>query len=85
MHGVKNEVWDYASNAPTASGAVYIGTERGQGTYVQDTGRIVMTLDTRVAQFIAGPHEASSAAGSRWSCVAAVMSSGPSRVRALEE
>lgn len=58
LHGVKNEVWDYGSNTATASGAVYIGTERGQGTYVQDTGRIVMTLDTRVAQFVAGPHEA---------------------------
>lgn len=58
LHGVKNEVWDYGSNTVTGTGAVYIGTERGQGTYVQDAGRIVMTLDTRVAQFVAGPHEA---------------------------
>lgn len=58
LHGVKNEVWDYGSNTVTGSGGVYIGTEPGQGTYVQDTGRIVMTLDTRVAQFVAGPHGA---------------------------
>jgi hypothetical protein len=58
LHGVKNEVWDYGSNTVTGTGGVYIGTEPGQGTYVQDTGRIVMTLDTRIAQFVAGPHEA---------------------------
>jgi hypothetical protein len=58
LHGAKREVWDYASNTRTGTGGVYIGTERGHGTYVQDTGRIVMTLDTRLAQFVAGPHEA---------------------------
>jgi hypothetical protein len=53
-----HEVWDYASNTRTLTGAVFLGTEPGAGTYVQDTGRITMTLDTREAQFVAGPHEA---------------------------
>jgi hypothetical protein len=53
-----HEVWDYASNTRTLSGAVFVGTEPGAGTYVQDTGRITLTLDTREAQFVAGPHEA---------------------------
>jgi hypothetical protein len=57
LRGGVQEVWDYASNTRTLSGAVYIGTERGGGTYLQDTGRITMTLDTRIAQFVAGPHE----------------------------
>jgi hypothetical protein len=63
LHGAVHEVWDYASNTRTLSGAVFVGTERGGGTYVQDTGRITMTLDTRVAQFVAGPHEAFFAGG----------------------
>jgi hypothetical protein len=63
LHGAAHEVWDYASNTRTLSGSVFIGTERGRGTYVQDTGRITMTLDTRVAQFVAGPHEAFFAGG----------------------
>ena len=58
-----HEVWDYASNTRTLSGAVFVGTEPGAGTYVQDTGRITMALDTRVAQFVAGPHEAFFAGG----------------------
>ena len=58
LHGAVHEVFDYGSNTRTLNGAVVIGTERGRGTYVQDTGRITMTLDTRVAQFVAGPHEA---------------------------
>jgi hypothetical protein len=57
LHGVIHEVWDYGSNTRTVVGVAYIGTERGAGTYLQDTGRITMTLDTHVAQFVAGPHE----------------------------
>ena len=57
LKGAVHEVWDYASNTRTLSGVVFIGTSPG-GTYVQDTGRITMTLDTREAQFVAGPHEA---------------------------
>lgn len=58
LHGVKHEVWDYGSNTRTGTGGVYIGTARGDGTYVQEAGRLTMTLDTRIAQFVAGPHEA---------------------------
>ena len=57
LHGVVHEVWDYAANTRTVSGVAYIGTERGQGTFMQDAGRITMSLDTHVAEFVAGPHE----------------------------
>jgi hypothetical protein len=63
LHGVAHEVWDYASNTRTLTGAVFTGTEPGSGTYVQDTGRISMTLDTYEAFFVAGPHEAFFAGG----------------------
>ena len=57
LHGAVHEVWDYASNTRTLTGAVYVGNSPG-GQWVQDTGRITMTLDTRIASFVAGPHEA---------------------------
>jgi hypothetical protein len=57
LHQAANEVWDYASNTRTITGAVFVGNAPG-GNWVQDTGRIVMTLDTRIASFVAGPHEA---------------------------
>jgi hypothetical protein len=57
------EVWDYTTNLRTMTGAVFIGTMPGAGHQVQETGRIVMTLDTRVAQFVAGPHPAFFAGG----------------------
>ena len=57
LHQAANEVWDYASNTRTISGAVFVGNSPG-GNWVQDTGRIIMTLDTRIASFVAGPHEA---------------------------
>jgi hypothetical protein len=52
-----HEVWDYASNTRTLSGAVWMVHQPGKGTVVQDVGRITMTLDTRVAQFLAGKKE----------------------------
>ena len=58
LSGTVREVWDYASNTRTLSGKVWLGNEPGQGTYVHDSGRITMTLDTRVASFLAGPKEA---------------------------
>lgn len=58
-----HEVWDYASNTRTISGKVWHGTTNGGGTYVHDTGRITMTLDTREPLFVAGPHEAFFAGG----------------------
>lgn len=58
LHQAVNEVRDYASNTRTVTGAAFVGNSPGGGTWVQDTGRITITLDTRIAQFIAGPHEA---------------------------
>jgi hypothetical protein len=57
LHQAATEVWDYASNTRTITGAVFVGSSPG-GTWVQDTGRITMTRDTRIASFVAGPHEA---------------------------
>lgn len=58
LKGAVHEVWDYASNTRTLNGKVWLGTQPGGGTYVQDTGRITMTLDTNEPIFVAGPHEA---------------------------
>lgn len=52
------EVWDYEDNTRTIDGKVFMGIKGEGGTYVHETGRIVMTLDTRVASFVAGPHDA---------------------------
>jgi hypothetical protein len=53
-----HEVWDYTDNTRTLTGKVFLGTQRADGTYVHETGRIVMDLDTREASFVAGPHDA---------------------------
>ena len=58
LHAAGHEVWDYASNTRTQSGVVAIGTTPGGGTYIQETGRISMTLDTHDVLFLAGPHPA---------------------------
>ena len=62
LSGSVHEVWDFASNTRTVSGKVFLGTGRG-GTWVQDTGRITMTLDTNEVRFLGGPHEAFFAGG----------------------
>jgi hypothetical protein len=62
LHGVVHEVWDYASNTRILTGSVLIGNSPG-GKWVQDTGRITITLDTRIATFVAGPHQAFFTAG----------------------
>jgi hypothetical protein len=62
LKGAEHEVWDYATNTRTLSGKVFLGTEAG-GAWVQDTGRITMTLDTSEPLFVAGPHEAFFAGG----------------------
>jgi hypothetical protein len=62
LHGVVHEVWDYASNTRTLTGSVLVGNAPG-GKWVQDTGRITITLDTRIATFVAGPHQAFFTAG----------------------
>lgn len=58
-----HEVLDWASHTRTLSGNVALGTKPGGGTYIQETGRITMTLDTREALFVAGTHEAFVAGG----------------------
>jgi hypothetical protein len=58
LRGTVHEVFDWGSNTRTLTGAIFIGRDPGEGLYVQDTGRITITLDTRVAEFAAGPHEA---------------------------
>jgi hypothetical protein len=62
LTGAFHEVWDLAANTRTLSGKVIFGTDRG-GTWVHDTGRITMALDTYELQFLAGPHEAFFAGG----------------------
>ena len=57
VYGQVREVWEYGEETRTVSGAVYIGTRRGTGTWVHDSGRITMTLEDRIASFIAGPKE----------------------------
>ncbi len=56
LKGAVHEVWDFASNTRTLNGKVFLATRRGEGVVIQDTGRITMTLDTREALFVAGPH-----------------------------
>ena len=58
LHGSVHEVWDHVANTRTMDGAVWMGNAPGEGAVVQETGRIVMTLDTHEAFFVAGPHPA---------------------------
>lgn len=58
LHGTVYEVWDYAANTRTMDGVVYMGNAPGEGAVVHESGRIVMTLDTHEASFVAGPHDA---------------------------
>ncbi len=64
LKGAVNEVLDYAANTRTLRGKVALGTRPGGGgPYIQEVGRITMTLDTREALFVAGPHDAFFAGG----------------------
>jgi hypothetical protein len=63
LEGAGQVVLDWGTNTRTLTGAVAVGTEPGEGIYVQDTGRITFTLDTREALFVAGPHEGFFAGG----------------------
>lgn len=56
LKGHVHIVFDYADNTRTLTGVVYMG-RTSEGTSFQDTGRIVVTLDTSIATFVAGPHE----------------------------
>ena len=50
-----HDVWDYTTNTRTASNSTIGMTADGKA--FQDTGRIVMTLDTHEPSFVAGPHD----------------------------
>jgi hypothetical protein len=63
LKGAVHEVWDFASNTRTLNGKVFLATDRGLGVVFQDTGRITITLDTREALFLAGPHDVFFAGG----------------------
>jgi hypothetical protein len=52
------EVWDWGEGTRTITGAVLVGTKRGGGTWVQDTGLLTLTIDTDEPVVVAGPHEA---------------------------
>jgi hypothetical protein len=58
LHGTIHEVWDHVANTRTMDGVVWMGNAPGEGAVIQETGRIVMTLDTHEAFFVAGPHPA---------------------------
>ena len=55
--GSETENWDLVAGIRTLTGATFIGTQPGAGTFIHDTGRIVIDLDTGEAIFIAGPHD----------------------------
>jgi hypothetical protein len=57
MRGAETENWDLVAGIRTLTGATFIGNQPGAGTFIQDTGRIVIDLDTGEAISIAGPHE----------------------------
>ena len=57
LRGTAHEVWDYTTGLRTVNGAVYMGNRPGEGTWVHDSGRIIMTLEDRIASFVAGPKE----------------------------
>jgi opacity protein-like surface antigen len=57
LRGHVREVWDYRTGLRTVSGSVYMGNQPGEGTWVHDSGRIIMTIEDRIASFIAGPKE----------------------------
>jgi hypothetical protein len=51
------EILDWETNTRTQTGMVALGTQPG-GPYIQEVGRIVMTIDTHEVSFLAGPHDA---------------------------
>ena len=57
MRGSETENWDLVAGTRTLTGATFIGNQPGAGTFIQDTGRIVIDLETGEAISIAGPHE----------------------------
>jgi hypothetical protein len=57
MRGSETENWDLVAGIRTLTGATFIGNQPGAGTFIQDTGRIVIDLDTGEAISIAGPHD----------------------------
>jgi hypothetical protein len=56
-HGSSTEYWDYAAGTRTIDGAVFMGSDQGAGTFIHDSGRLILDLDTDEALSISGPHE----------------------------
>ena len=57
LHGTVHEVWDYAANTRELDGVVWMGNAPGEGTVLQDSGQMIMTLDTHEALVVHGPHD----------------------------
>ena len=55
LHVRAYDVWDYTTNTRTATVNTIGRTPDGKA--FQDTGRVVMTLDTREPSFVAGPKD----------------------------
>jgi hypothetical protein len=56
LKGTVHVRFDWAANTRTLTGVVFMG-KTAEGKAFQDTGRIVITLDTSEALFVAGPHD----------------------------
>ena len=56
LNGTVHVRFDYAADTRTLTGIVFMG-KTADGKVFQDTGRIVITLDTSEALFVAGPHD----------------------------
>jgi hypothetical protein len=56
-HGSSTEYWDYVAGTRTLDGAVFMGTDKGVGTFIHDSGRLILDLETDEALSMSGPHE----------------------------
>jgi hypothetical protein len=56
-HGSSTEDWDFAAGTRTINGAVFMGSDQGVGTFIHDSGRLILDLETDEALSMSGPHE----------------------------
>ena len=54
-HGSETEVWDYVAGVRTLTGAVFMGSDKG--TFIHDSGRAVLDIETHEVLSVHGPHE----------------------------
>ena len=57
LHGSVNETYDFVAGTRTVVGAVYMGSQRGAGTFIHDSGRLIENVDTGELISEAGVHE----------------------------